>query len=117
MDDFGTDDVENTSDAVKHTKLLAFLSQKFSFGVQIPKLVSLHSSQGLSRVKLSMLTFISPNVCPKWSKSSRNTTKMTKCLLSLSGIMPLCICNDTLEWLEQKNINIVPKTDTPPNVT
>jgi hypothetical protein len=43
------------------------------------KFLSLHPSEGhLSSVKLSMLTFISPNVGPKWSNSSRSNTKMTK---------------------------------------
>jgi hypothetical protein len=59
---------------------------------------------GGSRVKLSMLTFISPNVSPKWSNSSKSTTKMTK-----QSFGPL-------KRLEQKNNKIVPKTDDLPNV-
>jgi hypothetical protein len=82
---------------------------KTLLGERSPKLVSLHPSKLLSRVKLSMLTFKSPNVCPKWSNSSRSTIKMT--IQSFGPILHRDIIQKTLEWLYQKNIKIVPKSD------
>jgi hypothetical protein len=97
--------------------LSASLSQKYWFGVRSLKLVSLRSSLGLLRFNLSMLTFITPNVCPKWSNLSKSTTKKTN-----QSFGPIChraimqIKRENGWRLEQKNIKIVPKTDNLPNV-
>jgi hypothetical protein len=56
-----------------------------------------------SRVTLSMLTFITPNVCPKWSNSSRSTTKMAK--QSFGPIWHRAI-------VQRKRYKIVPKAET-----
>jgi hypothetical protein len=75
MNGFWIDHVENTSDTVRYKadgkfepKILVWYAISES-GVSTPF---------IGAVKLSMLTFISPNVYPKWSNSSRITTKMTK---------------------------------------
>jgi hypothetical protein len=64
-----------------------------------------------------MLTFITPNVCPKWSNLSKSTTKKTN--QSFGPIWHRAIVQIKREngWrLEQKNIKILPKTDNLPNV-